>query len=72
MLPLISILRAREDATEMSTVGPKERITQQRVVRLFQDDLKYAYLGDWNEREDNRNVEESLLKPWLVVVTVKS
>lgn len=56
----------------MSTVGPKERITQQRVVRLFQDDLKYAYLGDWNEREDNRNVEESLFKPWLVVVTVKS
>lgn len=49
----------------MSTVGQKERITQQRVVRLFQDKLKYKYLGDWNEREDNRNIEESLLKPWL-------
>lgn len=49
----------------MNTVGQKERLTQERVVRLFQDKLKYTYLGDWHERNDNRNVEESLLRPWL-------
>lgn len=49
----------------MSTVGQKERLTQQRIIQLFQDDLQYTSLGDWHEREDNRNVEESLLKPWL-------
>ncbi len=50
----------------MSTVGQKERETQKRVVRLFRDTLKYTYLGDWHDREDNRNVEEPYLKPWLV------
>ena len=43
-----------------------ERETQNRVVRLFSsesgDSLGYTYLGDWHQREGNRNVETSLLK----------
>jgi len=31
----------------MSVVGQKEKKTQARVVKLFQDSLKYDYLGDW-------------------------
>ena len=49
----------------MSTVGQKERITQQRVVALFQHSLGYHYLGNWLDREGNANVEPSLLRAWL-------
>lgn len=49
----------------MSTVGQKERATQDRVVRFFQDQLKYDYLGNWEYREGNRNVETNLLSRWL-------
>ncbi|XNS90167.1 type I restriction endonuclease subunit R [Vibrio cyclitrophicus] len=49
----------------MSTVGQKERATQDRVVRFFRDQLKYDYLGNWEYREGNRNVETSLLSSWL-------
>ena len=31
----------------MSNVGQRERMTQQRIVELFQTDLGYRYLGDW-------------------------
>ena len=49
----------------MSTVGQKERATQDRVVRFFRDQLKYDYLGNWEYREGNRNVEANLLSGWL-------
>ncbi|MBI2807292.1 MAG: HsdR family type I site-specific deoxyribonuclease [Planctomycetes bacterium] len=49
----------------MSTIGQPERATQNRVVTLFRDELKYRYLGDWTDREDNSNIEESLLSAWL-------
>ncbi|MEZ8847084.1 type I restriction endonuclease subunit R [Vibrio cyclitrophicus] len=49
----------------MSTVGQKERATQDRVVRFFRDQLKYDYLGNWEYREGNRNVETNLLSSWL-------
>ena len=32
---------------------------------FFRDTLGYAYLGNWEEREDNRNVEEDLFSAWL-------
>jgi type I restriction enzyme R subunit len=49
----------------MSDVGQKERLTQQRVVKLFHERLGYDYLGDWTDREGNRNVEEDLLRKFL-------
>jgi len=49
----------------MSIVGQIEKKTQQRVVKLFRDTLKYDYLGDWTEREGNRNIEEALLRKFL-------
>jgi predicted metal-dependent hydrolase len=38
----------------MSTVGQRERATQERVIRLFQDHLNYTYLGNWTDRNNNR------------------
>ena len=46
-------------------VGQKERLTQNRVVKLFQDKLNYTYLGNWEERENNSNIEEGLLTKLL-------
>ncbi|WP_037463553.1 type I restriction endonuclease subunit R [Shimazuella kribbensis] len=47
------------------TVGQQERITQNRVVKLFQSELKYEYLGNWNDRANNRNLEVTLLRKFL-------
>ena len=49
----------------MTTVGEREIRTQRRVVGFFRDALGYAYLGHWQDRPDNRNVEEGLLGDWL-------
>tara|TARA_R110002033_G_scaffold165931_1_gene204268 strand:- start:3658 stop:4209 length:552 start_codon:yes stop_codon:yes gene_type:complete len=49
----------------MSNVGQKERATQNRVVDFFQHQLGYRYLGDWKDRQDNRNVESHILANWL-------
>jgi type I restriction enzyme R subunit len=49
----------------MSTVGQKEKKTQQRIVKLFRESLEYDYLGDWTDREGNANIETALLHTWL-------
>ncbi|MDZ7758250.1 hypothetical protein [Rhodohalobacter sp.] len=49
----------------MTDVGQIERNTQNRVVKLFRDRLKYDYLGDWQYREGTSNVEEAQLRPFL-------
>jgi len=49
----------------MSTVGQREKKTQQRVIKLFREQLDYDYLGDWTDREGNRNIEEDLLRTFL-------
>lgn len=49
----------------MSTVGQIERITQNRVVNLFREQLGYTYLGNWETRDNNRNIEADLLSQWL-------
>ena len=49
----------------MTQIGQKERITQNRVIKLFQDELEYKYLGNWEDRENNSNIEEELLTSYL-------
>ena len=49
----------------MTTVGQIERLTQNRVVALFQKQLDYDYLGNWEERETNSNIEEDILRKYL-------
>ena len=49
----------------MSNVSDRERITQNRVIRLFQDKLGYEYLGNWEKRANNRNIEPDYLTAWL-------
>lgn len=49
----------------MSKVGDIERITQNRIVQLFQELLHYQYLGNWEEREGNSNIEETELRKFL-------
>jgi type I restriction enzyme, R subunit len=49
----------------MSAIGKAERVTQNRIIALFRDELKYRYLGDWSDRGGNSNIEEGLLKDYL-------
>jgi len=46
-------------------VGKPERKTQNRVIALFQDELKYDYRGDWSDRAGHSNIEEELLTFYL-------
>ena len=48
-----------------SAVGQIEKRTQARVVTLFRETLGYDYLGDWSDREGNRNIEPQWLKTFL-------
>lgn len=45
----------------MSNVGQTERQTQDRVVKLFRHSLGYEYLGNWEHRAENSNVDMELL-----------
>lgn len=49
----------------MTLVGQPERSTQDRIVKLFVEELGYRYLGDWSDRDRNSNIEEPLLAAWL-------
>lgn len=49
----------------MTTVGRREIHTQRGVIAFFQRALGYAYLGNWKDRPDNRNVESAALTAWL-------
>src|ERR1039458_4894074 len=46
-------------------VGQIERATQNRIIQLFQKELNYEYLGNWEEKENNSNIEEDILKKYL-------
>jgi len=45
----------------VSDVGQIERFAQNRVVELFKEQLGYDYLGNWEYREGNSNIEIELL-----------
>lgn len=49
----------------MSNVGQRERQTQLRVVQFFQNELGYRYLGNWEDRTNNRNIDVETLTAWL-------
>jgi len=49
----------------MSNIGKIERETQNRIITLFLKELGYRYLGNWEERECNSNIEEGILSSWL-------
>jgi len=49
----------------MSRIGEIERLTQNRLVRLFQDQLHYDYLGNLEDRDDNSNIREDALCCYL-------
>jgi len=49
----------------MSAIGQRERATQDQVIKLLQEQLGYTYLGDWQYRENNSNIEKENLSEWL-------
>ena len=51
-------------ARAMSGIG-FERATQDRVLKLFQEQLGYRSLGDWKDRQGNSNIEEGILTACL-------
>ena len=46
-------------------IGQPERITQNRIVELFNEQLHYDYLGNWEDRINNSNIEVNLLQNYL-------
>lgn len=53
------------DAEATTKVGQLERKTQNRIVALLRDRLDYDYLGNWEDREGNSNIEEEYLCAYL-------
>lgn len=51
----------------MSTIGVPERETQRRIITLFHRELKYTFLGDRSDRDDNSNIDETRLMAWLTM-----
>lgn len=45
----------------MSNVGQVERKAQDRVVGLLRESLNYEYLGNWENRDRNSNIEVEIL-----------
>lgn len=46
-------------------IGKPERATQNRVVKLFKEELDYTYLGNLEDRSDNSNIKDDLLTAYL-------
>jgi type I restriction enzyme R subunit len=49
-----------------SSVGERERFTQNRIIKLFQNQLGYTYAGNWEDRANNSNIEEPWLRTYLI------
>ncbi|SCY40873.1 type I restriction enzyme, R subunit [Nonlabens sp. Hel1_33_55] len=50
----------------MNHIGKSERDSQNRIIQLFQNELQYTYLGNWEEQERNQPIEEQLLFDYLI------
>jgi Type I site-specific restriction-modification system, R (restriction) subunit and related helicases len=46
-------------------MSTSERVTQNRIIQLFHEELCYRYLGDWKDRAGNSNIEEAILTSTL-------
>lgn len=60
------ILNRMLNGSQKSEIGQLERVTQNRVINLLRLELGYRYLGNWQDRDNNSNVEEDLLREWLL------
>lgn len=49
----------------MNTVGKPERATQNRIVKLFREQLSYIDLGNLEDKPDNSNIEVPQLTRYL-------
>jgi type I restriction enzyme R subunit len=49
----------------MGDISKAERVTQNRVVALFTQQLGYCYLGDWSDRAGNDCIDDGLLSAFL-------
>ena len=50
----------------MNNIGDRELPTQKRVIQLLSSkEMGYRYLGNWEERVNNSNIEEDILFAWL-------
>ena len=47
-------------------IGKPERASQDRVLQLFQNELGYTYLGDWEKEVRTQPTEEGILKEYLL------
>jgi len=61
-----NVAKRMREGSDKSEVGKLERETQNRVISLFERELNYRYLGNWEERENNSNLEEEILTDWLL------
>ena len=50
----------------MTTIGQRERATQNRVIQLFQQQLGYTYLGNWYEIPTNSNIDQAFATAYLI------
>ena len=48
-----------------NAIGKAERPSQDRIVQLFQSELGYRYLGNWQDELRTQPVEEDLLRNFL-------
>src|SRR5574343_1623221 len=46
-------------------IGKSERITQNRIIALFQKELHYDFLGNWEDQVRSQPIEEELLYRFL-------
>ena len=51
----------REGATAMSNVGDIERITQDRLIKVFTKELGYTYLGNLKDQSNSNLIESEFL-----------
>ena len=47
-------------------IGKSERASQDRVIQLFQTELGYTYLGDWEKEVRTQPIERNVLMDYLL------